>query len=80
MQEIETTKPEGDSALLAPVVGVGREEFLEIVTVEQPPVVYHYEGIHYFPMVGLTVWTSAPVYPDLRSRELLIVKDASTFR
>ena len=55
------------------VLRFGREEFLDIVRVERPPVVYRGFGVHYFSMVGLTVWTSACEDADFAGVEALLV-------
>ena len=53
-------------------VEFGRAEFLEIVHVENPKIVYKSVGLHFFFIAGLAVCTSECVDEDFGSRRVVL--------
>lgn len=53
-------------------VNFGRIEFLEIVHIERPRIIYHSEGKHFFFLAGLAVCTSDCADDDFTSEQILL--------
>ncbi|GEM_PF-3374457 len=68
MTEEEVGRVHGSSG----AVDFGRIEFLEIINVEKPRIIYRSQGKHFFFLAGLAVRTSECTDSDFESSHVLL--------